>query len=557
MQSTTSFAPFIGLILALAIVAVASLRTVRRSSLFSLQGWDPRLFSADLASRPQGDRQAVVLREIPGLSGLVGCFRAVAATFGSGIGTMRNIFGSIAMPALAVGLCLIALVLTTSPGVALAAEPASRVFSPDTFCLAMAGNLAVQLKEQDDKLAEKSKTLHEIFEKAGTDVDFGAKPVLELVGKKSSQEVVEHVRALNKELDEIGKKRGELLELKKIQDDNDARRNNPANPIPQPGPGGPDNRQKQMRNLGEVVVKSRAWAEYRKSKSPSVSNEEDFGVAELKTLFQTSAGWAPESTRTGLVVEKATRPIQVLDIIPTGPTGQAAIVYMEETTRTHNAAERAEAAAYAEDAFALTQRSSTVRSIGTSIPVTDEQLEDELQAQTYLNQRLIFSCRQRLDSEILVGDGNAPNLTGVNNASGIQTQAKGADPVPDAIYKGLVLVRVTGRAFPSHAVLHPNDWQDIRLLRTADGIYIWGNPSEAGPERIWGIPVVQSDAQTQNTGLVGDFLNFCQLYERRGIEVAVGYVNDDFAKGKRTIRAGLRVGFVVYRGAAFCQVTGI
>ncbi|KKL84678.1 hypothetical protein LCGC14_1962300, partial [marine sediment metagenome] len=264
-----------------------------------------------------------------------------------------------------------------------------------------------------------------------------------------------------------------------------------------------------------------------------------------------------ESTRIGLMVDEPTRPIQVTDIIPSGATSQAAVVYMEETTRTHAAAEMNENASYAEDTYVLTEQSSTVRKIGTSIPVTDEQLEDVAMVQSYLDQRMRFGIRQRLDGQILTGDGAAPNLRGINNVVGIQTQAKGGDPTPDAVYKAMTLIRVTGRAQPNAVIMHPNDWQDIRLLRTADGIYIWGSPSDAGPERIWGIGVVQSDAQTENTGLVGDYANFSQLFERRGIEVKVGLDASDFTTGKQHMRADMRVAFIVFRPAAFCTVTGI
>ena len=166
--------------------------------------------------------------------------------------------------------------------------------------------------------------------------------------------------------------------------------------------------------------------------------------------------------------------------------------------------------------------------------------------------------RQRIDGQLLTGDGNAPNLTGILNNGSIQTQAKGSDPVPDAIYKAMTKVRVTGRAMPNVVVLHPNDWQGVRLLRTTDGIYIWGNPSEAGPERIWGLPVVQTDAETENTGLVGDFANFCQKYWKRDIEVQITNAHSDyFIKGKQAIRADVRLAFVIYRAPAFCTVTGI
>ncbi len=279
-------------------------------------------------------------------------------------------------------------------------------------------------------------------------------------------------------------------------------------------------------------------------------------AAQLKTVFSTSAGWAPENTRIGRLVEEALRPIQVIDTIPGGETTQAAVVYMEETTVTSAAAERSEGAAYAESTLALTEQTNTVRSIGTSLPVTDEQLADVPQVESYINMRLPNMINRRLDGQILVGDGSAPNLKGINNVSGILTQALGGDTVPDAVYKGLRQVRVTGRAMPNIIYAHPNDWESIRLLRTADGIYIWGSPAEAGVQRIWGVTVVETDAQTENTILGGD-TTFSQLFMRQDMLVEIGTVNDDFLDGRQTVRAGLRAAFVVYRPAAFVQITGV
>ncbi len=284
----------------------------------------------------------------------------------------------------------------------------------------------------------------------------------------------------------------------------------------------------------------------------------DVSINEFKTLFQTTAGWEPESIRFPQIVDAVTRPIQILDIMPTGQIGQAAAKFMEETTRTHASAETAEGATYKESTFVLTEKTQTVEKITDSIPVTDEQLEDVPQAQSYLEGRIMFGIRQRLDSQVLNGDGITPNLLGILNAAGIQTQAKGADPVPDAFFKAMTLLRLVGRVSPTHNILHPNDWQEIRLLRTADGIYIWGNPSEAGPERLWGLPIVQNDAITENTGLVGSFeAAWIQLLERRGVILEMGFTGSQFVEGKQTIRASMRTVQVIYRPPAFCTVTGI
>ena len=220
--------------------------------------------------------------------------------------------------------------------------------------------------------------------------------------------------------------------------------------------------------------------------------------------------------------------------------------------------EIAEAGTYAESAFVFTEQTSNVRKIGTILPVTDEQLEDEAYVEGFVDNRLGFFLAQRADGQILVGNGTSPNLRGFLNTGGLQTQAKGADPDPDAVFKALVKIRVTGRAMPSAVVYHPTNWQSVRLLKTADGIYLWGSPSEAVPDRIWGLPVAQSDAITLGTALAGDFRGYSELSIRRGVEIKISDSHSTFfAEGKQAIRADMRAALVVYRPAAFCTVTGL
>jgi HK97 family phage major capsid protein len=232
---------------------------------------------------------------------------------------------------------------------------------------------------------------------------------------------------------------------------------------------------------------------------------------------------------------------------------------MEETTFTNNAAEAAAGGAAGEAALALTERSAPVEKIAVFIPASEEQLEDVPAAEAYLNNRLGYMVRQRLDGQILNGDGSTPNLKGTLNIGGsLQTVAKGSDPTPDAIYKAFVKVRATGFAEPSVLYANPNDWQDVRLLRTSDGIYIFGSPQEPGRDVIWGVPVLQSTAVVANTMICGDYANFSALYLRRGvtIEMSSGY-SDYFVKGKFAVKATLRCAVVHYRTSAFCTVTGV
>lgn len=400
------------------------------------------------------------------------------------------------------------------------------------------------LTEAEGKLDARRKELADIFAQAQP----GGEGTIDLSRVKghgdSTSDVAARIKTLNDEMSDLGAEVEQLRNTLKIA--GDFRHSEAGHGQGEPTPG---STKAKPANAAEAILKSGAI------RQKGVSFEVDY---DTKTLFQRSAGWDPEVIRDDRVVLSAQRPVQVTDLLPSIPWGQKAYSYMEETTFTNAAAERAEGAAYAEAALALTERTVTIESVGVFIPVTDEQLADEAQAEAYLNARLPFMVRQRSDSQILVGNGTTPNVRGVNNVVGIQTQAKGADPTPDAVYKALTKVKVTGRAMPNAVIAHPNDWQDVRLLRTADGIYIWGSPSEAGPARIWGVNVVESDAQTENTMVVGDFANYSLLVVRQGMEVKVSDSHSDyFVNGRQAIRAGIRMAPVWLRPAAFCTVTGV
>lgn len=412
------------------------------------------------------------------------------------------------------------------------------------------------LVEKRQQFAAKQKELAEAFEiaKDGNVYDFSRKAALEKLGAVDSSDAVAKVKARNIELETLNRElvAAELSEVKSAIDSRSAERSRPVSSQSVAHSG-----DMTAKSFGQLVAASEEYKEFRREGCKTGHIAAVNVDISLKTLMQVAVdGFTPESVRTGLLVEAATRPIQVLDLIPVRPISQNSDKYMEETTRTHSAAETSEGAAFPESAFVWTERTQAVEKIADSIPATDEQLEDEQQVAGLIDQRLRFGLRQRLDLQVLVGNGTSPNLSGILDRS-TQTQAKSTDPIFDAVFKALTKVRFTGRALPNAIVFHPNDWQDIRLTRTADGEYIMGNPATPGPMALFGLPVALSDALTENTGLVGDFSNFCYIGERRGIQVLVGYVGDQFKEGKRTIRADMRACFTVTRPYAFCTVTGI
>jgi HK97 family phage major capsid protein len=314
-------------------------------------------------------------------------------------------------------------------------------------------------------------------------------------------------------------------------------------------------------SLGEQVKE--AWGTHQHAGRKALDQEFDCDVkawlgldAQLKATLLTTSGWAPESTRIPRIADKIAAPLEVLDLFPVQTTDQPVIPWMEETTSTNAATEIAEAALYPEAALAFTERTSSAKKIAVRLPVSDEQLADVPGMAQVIDGRLRFFVQKRLDLQVIAGDGNAPNLLGILNVPSVQVQAVGADPSIEAIYKAIVKVRTIGQANPTSILINPADFQDIRLLSTTDGIYLFGSPADGGPVRLWGVPVTETTAVPEGTALVGDFTQ-CTLWIRQAAQVEIGYVDAQFNFGLKTIRSSLRAALSVYRAQAFCMVTGL
>ena len=286
----------------------------------------------------------------------------------------------------------------------------------------------------------------------------------------------------------------------------------------------------------------------------------------LKTVMSTGAGFGVESLRTGDVVAiaAAMQPTTMLDFLPFRMVNTDPVTFIRQSTRTMAAAEIAESTngslqSASESTEVYSEVTEPVRKISHFIPVTDEQLEDEAQVRALIETDLALAVRQRLNRQVLVGDGTSPNIEGFLDAGrSTSTQAKGQDSVPDAIYKAIVTNQYSGRAMPDAFIVDPTDWQDIRLLITTDGNYLFGPPSMAGEMRVWGLPVIQDTDMTDGTGLIGAFRTYSYVAMRRGVSVLASSEHASyFVQGVVAMLAEMRAGLVCRREDAFTTVTGI
>jgi len=405
-----------------------------------------------------------------------------------------------------------------------------------------------------DKIAAKRAELKSVFESAED-------------GKYSAEQK-EEIKSINDELAELVEDLS--IEKKKLQ--NEKALDEDSKPVAEMPLA---SNEAEVKTVGQLFTESDAYKNYVSGGVKGIDSK-----IETKTTL-TTTGYPPEVLRQPGILETALRdPNAVISLFDVINTDQNAFSYLEETTFTNNAAEAAEGSAVGEAALAFTEQTEAIRKMGIFIPVTDELLADESGIQGYLNSRLQTMIRLRLDSQLLSGDGTAPNLEGILDAGKASVGSTdfssyaGTLGKIGAIYGAITDIRVNAFTEPDAIIMHPNDWNDIVTSVGADfagtssagyteksPLFVAAGGMGAGPSaQIWGLKVVPTTAIAAGTVLVGKFGGgeAANVVMRQGIELAVTDSHSDFfIKNQLAIRATMRVGFPVYREAAFHKLTNM
>lgn len=406
---------------------------------------------------------------------------------------------------------------------------------------------------------------------------------------KALEADIEKAQADVKNADYLEKKRAEFLGVQKqAEEQNKATGDQEGRP--QPGP------YYRPKSIGEQFVQSKQykdllgrWEHKGGQWSSGAIEIQTKAPSDANTIWEGMPSTTPAGTAGALVATPTVLPgivdvrfpqLVVEDLIPAGETTTPLIRYLKEdpTTIVIGAAETAEASQYPEATLTFTKVDAALTKIPVFMPVTDEALEDVAQIQSYLNSRLQLFIRQRMQYQLLLGNGTTPNLNGlVTQATALTVPIAGGNGFPasdnqmDAIYRQITNIRITAFLEPDGIVMDPASWQDISLAKTALGQYYANGPfMDQQRPALWGKSVVNTPAMNgqQASGLpnttaagqalVGCFQEASQLFSKGGLTVeATNSHQDYFTKGTTVIRAERRCVLIVYRPAAFGLVTGL
>jgi HK97 family phage major capsid protein len=260
------------------------------------------------------------------------------------------------------------------------------------------------------------------------------------------------------------------------------------------------------------------------------------------------------------LVQLPQRPLTMRQIVTNTTTASDTVEFVRALAETNNAATVAEATAAAgssgtkpESAFTFERVSTTVKTIAHWMPATTRALADARQLRGLIDSFLRTGLEQELEDQMVSGDGTGENFTGLEATSGILTQAYDTGLLKTA-RKARTNLQVNGRVRPTAWLMDPADWESFDLLVDNETRYYFGGPLDRGTPRLWGIPVIESEAVTAGYAYLGDF-RYLVLWDREQTAITVSNSHADFfIRNLVAILAEMRAAFGCLRPTAFIKV---
>ncbi|WP_198651172.1 phage major capsid protein [Salinicola sp. CPA57] len=316
---------------------------------------------------------------------------------------------------------------------------------------------------------------------------------------------------------------------------------------------------------GKQESKAKSWgesvAESEGTKSLIKDRRGSSGRIDVKAITSVgdggSAGDLVRPQRLPGIISSPDEVLTVRSLIMPGRTISSSIEYVQETGFTNNAAPAPETTLKAESDIKFGLANANVRTIAHWVQATKQILDDTPQLASYIDGRLRYGLAYVEDQQLLLGDGTGENLFGIlPQASDYNTaRTKAGDTRIDVMRHAILQVRLA-QYRASGIVLHPADWEAIELTKTDDNAYIFANPVSGTQPRLWGLPVVESDAIPEGTFLTGAWNMGAQIFDRETTTVEVSTEDrDNFIKNMVTVRAEERLALAVYRPESF--VSGV
>jgi HK97 family phage major capsid protein len=319
------------------------------------------------------------------------------------------------------------------------------------------------------------------------------------------------------------------------------------------------------RSLGEQFVgldEFRAWADAgARGASPALTTGMDLRAVTDTTTGSTSGGAWINNQRLGRVgYDNLDRRVFLMDLLPSIAVSTGAVEYVQDKSPladlANKAAEVTEGSAKPQAGITTEVVTEATATIAAWANMTRQVVADAPQVQGYIDGRLRYALKRRTDSQVINGNGTAPNLRGLANRSGILTYAPAAAEARYLSIRRAVRLMEDAESVPEIIVLNPADAEIFDVSNHASN-GLNAVPNVAGPSArtAWGLTQVRSTAIASGTALLVDPMALAVLDRQQVSAYLTDSHASNFTSNILTLLLEARVGLALFDPAGVAKVT--
>lgn len=322
--------------------------------------------------------------------------------------------------------------------------------------------------------------------------------------------------------------------------------------------------QKAAKSSREQQTSKKGWGEQLiELKEYDRVKDRDFRGAQrfsLKEINRTSAAGLVRDPYNDTLVSLERRRMTIRDLLTVVPVSTESVKYAKQSVRDSQAAIVPEGDAKPYSNFEWTSATANIFVIAHLAKLTRQALMDAPRLATEVNSEMIYGLDYEEEDQLLNGSGVGDNMEGLYTAATAFAVPSGftwpANPTAIDVIRVAKLIQALAKAPATGTVLNPVDWAMMEMAKDANNLYLFGKMQGDVVNTLWGLPVVETEAQGVGTFLSGAFKYAANLYDRMSTEVLISTENaDDFEKNLATMRAERMVGLGIRRDYALTKGT--
>lgn len=258
------------------------------------------------------------------------------------------------------------------------------------------------------------------------------------------------------------------------------------------------------------------------------------------------------------IVTPPTRRLTIRDLLASGVTSSNLVEFAKENVFTDNAGPQvgasptvqAENVAKPESDITFTLASVPVVTLSHFILASRQVLDDSPMLESYINTRLLYGLKLEEETQLLNGSGAFGNISGLNTNRTAYNRHVAGDTKIDTLRRAITQLQLS--EFQAEAIIiNPAQWEQIELQKDDQKNYLFASVVSAAGPTLWGLPVIATNSQANNTFMVANLSQAAQVWDRMQATVELSREDDtNFRKNMVTILAEERIALAVYRSSA-------